>query len=492
MGKLNIWKMAVLSILLSASCVCVFGVLVNESNYTSVRCGAAWNFSSDEKSVNNLKYSCAFFDSKFARDCEKAGGEPQMCSDAAWTLGVEVLGVDTSATEGDLLSLYRKIESGLSVFRELKIFLRKLKAGKMWDVGGCYLNIDKDMGKLCSLGIIIGFLFFSLQMLFDFVTQVLGQNVHPLKIVQKNVAKIIIVAILLNSTIYDKIMNTSAGVTDKIANSILKESMGNELSVIIETAVYASAGYQRNNDGTVGKPLANKWSIGDFGKSLLHYVVSGIVFMISVVVLFIFPKLQTLLFAVAALLGPICIPFILFEPTAYVTRNWFSLLMTICFMSVIGSLAIYIGMSAGFYTDANTGAVDGNAIVMLVFGLLSIVLLVLSYPISGAIFGNAGGMAGVFSAGGIIGTSALVVGGAMAVASKGASLVSGAAGGVLKKVGLKGAGEALQKGSKAMSEYASGQWGIAKNEASRLVGRQATSDQHDHAVLGNIGKKKIF
>jgi hypothetical protein len=379
-------------------------------------------------------------------------------------------------------------DSSTSV-NKVKTQIQSYRGDKVWESGRYYkknsATIDKNIDGLCSLGKVMGFLFFLLQLFLDFVNQVLGQNVHPLKIVQKNVAKVVFIALLLTPGIYKFMtVTTIAGVTDSVANSILSAKKA-KLIESMTVATNASAGFRTNSDGTVSSEKLNKSPASvNVLNAKLNYMIACIVYLLSSAILLALPLIQSMLFMLVIYLGPICVPFMLFDGTASVLKNWLSLILTICFMSVVGSIVLYAGVMVNVFGSANDGVIAGSSILMLIYGILSIVLLIMCYPISASIFGNAGGMGSIFAAGSLVAGASMLGGAAAAGAAGGGGLLAKSAGKVLKNDTLSSVGE-------GMAGYARGQWGIVTNEAARMTGREATSEQHDLPILGNtLGRPK--
>jgi len=334
-----------------------------------------------------------------------------------------------------------------------------IEGNNMWK-SARYVGGGNALPGLCRIGLLMGFILVVMQLMLDFVTMVLGQGTHPIKILQKNLAKVLLLAILLTPPIYTAIVNLVASVSDSIANSIQSaahENLMKDIDAIAE-AMVADKG-------------VSFWKMAE---SLVTYVISGTVFILNLVLLMVFPLLQSLIFALAFYLGPLCLPFMMFDGTSNIAKSWFSFLLTVSFMSVIGSLAILVGQSANLAGAAATGAQNTSVIAMIIYGGLSVVLLLMCYPISTAIFGAGGGGGGV---GGIMSGSALATGAAVAftggaaLAARGGGAATTLAGKAASGLGASGLGSALQKGGSAMSKYGQGATNAFVNEMKKSVGR---------------------
>lgn len=331
--------------------------------------------------------------------------------------------------------------------KKLNKFLNELFA-KLW-YAGRYVDknratVEQNIGGLCRIGLLLGFALFLVQLLLDYVNNVLGQGVHPMRVLQKNIARVLLVAILLTPSIYlYLVVDCVGGITDAIAGSIMK-------NVLIGFKDHIVTGWGG---------VTTVWGAVAMTSATVGTLLSGIIYIFAIILNMIFPLLQSLIFMLAMYIGPLCIPFMLFDATKNVATNWFSFLLTISFMSVIASLAVLTGGCANVYGEINNfgAAVQGaiNIVLSMIYGILSLVLICLSYPISAAIFGNAGGVGSMFAFGAVSG--GVVAGGAV-IAGAGA------------KVASKVAGGHTELGGK-LSSFGDSAFKLAKSEASRMMGR---------------------
>ena len=344
-------------------------------------------------------------------------------------------------------------------------------------------SVNENVVNLCRLGLLISFMMIIIQIVIDFTSMVLSQGMHPITVLQKNIVKIIIVAILLTPGIYKKFMGeVVAPITDSIANMIWVDytkrtfnpnDRGNrDIMVNSARGLYGKMvdkqGVEREVEMSPAKVI--------WGKDIVVGLFSCLIFTIASVLTLIFPILQSAVFIVAFYLGPLCVPFVLLDVTSGIFKNWVSFVLTVCFWAVVGSLVFWIGTLIDVQGGLLEACMDGSFVTAILYGLLSIFLFIMSYPIAASIFGSGGGamgimsgvagMVGMVSGGAIVGS--LLLGGGSKILGYGSSM----AGWTLKGVGMKSTGQWLSKSAKSMDSFGGGMINSAVEQSKKASGER--------------------
>ena len=430
-------------------------------------------------------------------------------------------GPTMSLDEYEEISLYYADSmAGILMARKMMGFFGQ----KLWDPGR-FIKSTEGASGMCKVGILIAFVLMIIQLFSDFVVSVMGAGTHPIKILQKNLTNLLMVAILLTPGVYDfLVIKLVGGITSEMANSVYSgyiirlsnlnatsssvkpSDIENEAQKMIRNRVRGIAGqkqaFTETQTVSAGTKMyaKNSASTGSFLDQTIAALMGAVVYILSTILLLIFPVLQSFIFAVAYYIGPICIAFLAFEVLAGITTAWFSFLLTAGFWGLFASLALYIGSLAdGNGVDGNLiiGGMFSNSIICVIYGLLSIVMLATSYPIAASIFGGGGGFTGIASAGtqlalGAAGVSALAAGSASKVGSLGAKLLAVGA----KAAGAKKAASRLSRADHAMNKMSKSTLNAGLNYTKNALGLGGDPDKVDDGVTGGgrmkAERKKIL
>ena len=386
---------------------------------------------------------------------------------------------------------------------------------KLWNSGRFIKSFEGASG-MCKVGILIAFVLTLIQLFSDFVVSVMGAGTHPIKILQKNLTNLLMVAILLTPGVYDfLVIKLVGGITDEMANSVYSGYIVNFANLnatsssvkpsdieekaqkMIKDRVRGIAGqkqvFAKTRTAAAGTTRArdkdkSSASTGSVLDQTIAALMGSVIYILSTILLLIFPVLQSFLFAVAYYIGPICIAFLAFEVLAGITTAWFSFLLTAGFWALFASLALYVGsLAEGSGIDGNLiiGGTFSNSLICIIYGLLSIAMLGLSYPIAASIFGGGGGFTGIASAGtqlalGAAGVSALAAGSASKVGSLGAKLLAVGA----KAAGAKKVASSLSRADHAMNKVSQDTLNAGLNYTKNALGLGGSPDKVEDGVSG--------
>jgi hypothetical protein len=300
--------------------------------------------------------------------------------------------------------------------------------------------IVSNLASLAKVGFGIAFFMSIVQVFMDIVNNTYGQGVHPLRGMQKIIVKVVFLAVLLSPPMYRFLcVNVIARPCDLISESI---------SVAYSDSFRATFS---NTFSVIGDASGKKHSIftGAFWEQLMTSAVATIVYIVAAAFIFIMPIVQSILFLFALYLGPLCLPFMMCDMTSNIARNWLSFILTIAFWSVIGSLSFTVIDTANLLTQMKDAGALENVLLIVVYGITTLVLLAGSYSISSHLFGGVGGMQALTN------PWASTAGAAGAAMSLGA-IGSGAGGALLKGGARMAATSGNEKLSKTLSSWSDG------------------------------------
>lgn len=317
-----------------------------------------------------------------------------------------------------------------------KIFLRS----KIWssvrnitdDTGVLLQSVQSNITQLSKIGFIIGFTIALVQILYDICERTYGNNINPLRSLQRTYIKILLCTLLLMPPVYELVtLKLIANNTDRISAAITATYLDNFLSSYLK--MYTAIGESIMKPGSL-------LSTSIF-EMMTASLIAGVLFFVSAALVLVMPLLYSALFAFAFYLGPICIPFMISDLTSYITRGWFSFIMTVSFMSVIGSLSFMVCDSSQIIANIQKGGGAENVLIILVNGILAVVIFLSSYHISSAIFGSGVSMSSTVTnpletartSGNVV-----VTGGTMALGAGSMAIKGGAAAVALAGFGMKG------------------------------------------------------
>ncbi|NLD99044.1 MAG: type IV secretion system protein [Fibrobacter sp.] len=184
---------------------------------------------------------------------------------------------------------------------------------------------------------------------------------------------------------------------------------------------------------------------------------SGIMWLITKAMLFIFPLVQKMVFTVLVIMGPICLPFGMCDWTKKIAFGWLGLALTVAFWGVVGSACFWVYNSFDMCDVMVIGSIK-NTFLVLAYGLGSIILFFSSFAISASIFSGISGI-GILTSGALISSAAAMVqkayrsvsGSGSAAGSNGGSSINGNS-----NLGSSGVGSGNKSGGRNNSTAALG------------------------------------
>ncbi len=273
--------------------------------------------------------------------------------------------------------------------------------GQIWN---CYSRfneanagaISSNLGSLCRLALVLGFMLTAFQIA-RMVFLAYRDKLSPMDQMPSLVVKSILIGVLLIPGVYQTLIKYAfAGPADAFANSV--------------TVLYIDH-YQDQMSAMMGKitdSASNPLSVifSNFS-GVASSVIASLVFWAACICAFILPMLQGALFLFIYYLGPVCLVFCLFDLTASVTKAWIAMMLTVCWLGFFGSVAFLVADSCSFISSVSDSASSGEVITTAVYGVISIILFCMAWPICSFFFSATGALGAVMSpTGAIASTSA--------------------------------------------------------------------------------------
>jgi len=349
------------------------------------------------------------------------------------------------------------------------------------------MTVSRSIGSLCKLGIAIAILFMMFQLLSDYVNIVLPMRGTLTHILTKTLLKFFICVILLTPPVYQWICVSIGDIADSIAAGLSGSTVSGMTVGRSADMTRDLAGMFRALSGGGGSSSSFLMSIGG---NLLSGFIAIVVFTVAMIFLIIMPLLQSVLFTFVVYLGPLCLPFMMFDGTSSYARSWLNVLLATAFMGVVGTIAMVLSQTAGFVSDLSIYGQAENFILMLVYGIISIVLMALCYPISASLFGASGGVSSALpmttKSAALAGAATL---GGAAVISKGAGTLINKAGAAANDVGMKSVGKVLSGAGTALTNTG-GTMDKARESINKSVGKNRSEKKNQGSEAGQNGSQQ--
>jgi len=328
---------------------------------------------------------------------------------------------------------------------------------KMWNA----TSLLETVGDNSALGtfIQIGYGFAALMMVFQIVIMVLDiskshsiwENIGPL------IFRLLLISILMSAPVYNLIFRyTITGTTDMMANAIFN------------TYAHEFLDSWKNVFKSGGDMPTSAWGLlaSSFNNSLVSNILSTVIFLAAVVCVFVVTMLQPFLWLFCFYCGPICLAFAVCDVTTHVAKNWLNMFLIVSFVGIFGSISFAVAHAAGVVSNFSAGTTGNNVILVAVYGVMSIIMFCMIWPLTGYLFGGQspiGNGATPQAAIGAAATGAMAYGAGMAGVGTFLSRMGGGnEGSVISKL----AGGMQSKGSSIMQNA---------NNVSRLMHGQAPS-----------------
>lgn len=359
------------------------------------------------------------------------------------------------------------------------------------------------LSSISHMALILGFMLTALQ-LGRIVYLPYQDKKSPFDSLAPLVIKLVVVSVLLIPAVYESLLHyvfaMPADAMSNFVTNIYVDDFQKSLQILSQR---------------ISESSSNPLSLITANLSgIVTTAMASIIFWAAAICIFIMPILQGTLFLYMFYLGPVCLVFSLFDFTASVTRAWISMTLTVAWMGFFGSAAFLVADNLGFISNLADSASYSNIITVCVYGIISIILFCMAWPITAFFFSATGALGGITSPGAAIGgtaagmTSGVGLGAATAMMAGGMAAATGrlmvnnaSEGGSVSKWGktLQGVGQAgiqhgantatlinpsMQKPANAIGKFLSSVGGVPFKASG---GRSPTMD--DRGKKPRIGSK---
>jgi hypothetical protein len=181
--------------------------------------------------------------------------------------------------------------------------------------------------------------------------------------------------------------------------------------------------------------------------SLISTALAMLVFWVASILLFLMPLLQSSVFLYLFYVGPVCLVFSLCDLTANVAKAWLGLAFAVAWTGFFGSLSFLAGQSLGLFAALGSGSAAGDVVIVFVYGVLSIILFGMAFPIAAFFFDGTSALGKLMRPGTAVANAAkgssntIALAGASAMAFGAAASASGS---LLSTLGGTASGQSLQ------------------------------------------------
>lgn len=152
-------------------------------------------------------------------------------------------------------------------------------------------------------------------------------------------------------------------------------------------------------------------------------IMSAVMYLVTKTLLFIFPMVQKMIFAVVVIMGPICLPFGMCDWTRRIAYSWLGMALTVSMWGIVGSASFWVWHTFEIQQYLVLGNTS-NFFLAAAFGVGSIILFLSSFMIAGSIFSGLSSV-GVMTSGALITSIANTVQNANGMLSSGSSSKTG-------------------------------------------------------------------
>lgn len=274
------------------------------------------------------------------------------------------------------------------------------------------------LASICHMALILGFMLTALQV-GRIVYLAYQDKKQPFDSLAPLLFKLVLVSVLLIPTVYETLLHYAFAMpADALSNFVTQiyvDDFQKSLTILSDRIAESSS-----------NPLS---LITANLSGIVTTAMASLIFWAASICIFIMPILQGTLFLYMFYLGPVCIVFSLFDMTASVTRAWISMTLTVAWMGFFGSAAFLVADNLGFIANLAESASYSNIITVCVYGIISIILFCMAWPITAFFFSATGALGGITSPAAAISGTASGVSAGLGFGAAGAMMAGGASAG---------------------------------------------------------------
>lgn len=297
--------------------------------------------------------------------------------------------------------------------------------------------LNDTLFSFYSLALLLGFMLAAFQIGL-IVFRAFQRGEHPLPPLIPYVFRLVLVSILISPPVYRLFVHVVIAKPADAAADLVTLAYYDHFMDDVQHIMGAFA-----DSGSLPSSFFSALADG----SLISTVLAMLIFWVAAIMLFIMPILQSAVFLFLFYVGPVCLVFSLCDMTANVAKAWLGLSFAVAWTGFFGSLSFLAGQSLGLFAALGSGSAVGDVIVVFVYGVLSIILFSMAFPIAAYFFEAAAPLGRLMQPGSAVTSAAKGASTSLAVAGAGAvafGAAASASGSILSKVGGPGSGQSLQ------------------------------------------------
>ncbi len=289
-----------------------------------------------------------------------------------------------------------------------------------------FTTVNETLYTVYKAAVSLAFVLFVLQLLF-IIGKAVKTGESPLKLLIPTLIKLVIINVFMHPWTY-RFMVVNIFVKPALAVS-------NHMTVkYVDTLQRSIRGVFEAVAGSAADMSSIISAVVD--GSLFSSLFSAILFLVASVIIFVTTILQSALFTYMFFLGPIALSFAVLDFTASVTRAWISATLSIAWLGVFGSIVFICVNALALFPSLSSGIEDNNAIVVMVYGFMSLLTFVSILPIAFYFFDTSKSFKKMLSAQKTLGQS---------IKTGTAGVALGAAGAIASGFSAQGAGLIMDK-----------------------------------------------
>ena len=262
-----------------------------------------------------------------------------------------------------------------------------MSTGYFWNCYSRIANLEHSNPTLLNdtlygvyrLSILIGFMISAFQIGTSVYRSYLNKT-SPLADLIPYLFRLVLVTVLISPPVYKRLVHYVIAVpADSVADMVTASYIDKFTADIVKLQ-----GALSNSQTHLSSFLA---AIVD--GSLVSSLFSAAIFVAAATCIFIMPILQSVLFLYFFYVGPLCIVFSLSDLTTSVTKAWLGVMLAVAWTGFFGSLCFLAAQSFGALHSLVGGAASNDVIITMVYGVISIIIFCMAFPLSSFFFGGA-------------------------------------------------------------------------------------------------------
>jgi len=262
-----------------------------------------------------------------------------------------------------------------------------LSAEYFWNCYSRIANLDRTNPALLNdtlygfyrLSLFLGFMLSALQVGTSVYRSYLNKT-HPLSDLLPYLFRLVLVCVIISPPVYKSLVHLVIAVPANAVADMVTATYIDRFTADMEKLHAALSNSQSH---------LSSFLVALVDGSLVSSLLSAAIFISASVCIFLMPVLQSVLFLYFFYVGPICIVFSLWDLTTSVTKAWLGVMLAVAWTGFFGSLCFLAAQSFGVLHSLVGGATSNDVIITMVYGILSIIIFCMAFPLSSFFFDGA-------------------------------------------------------------------------------------------------------